>query len=235
MATLTSIFIKLYPQRWFNIDIRWKPLSFYHTCWMKWMLMCDFACAWYSPLDGKRQVLHLWVLLFDFFGEVDDDFLKLRDQSGLSQADVLVECCCLFMPGRMSVFIMTSTFLFPPNTNCTELRVKLSTSTISSAINVRPMTNNTLNALWNLVKTKVKIQLYNCRYLKNWTPKHLLYGIAHFKFKHLSLTHVETGRIDMKSDSRCHWACEFRTAVPLRAFWFLCVLWRQNSSHYVAP
>lgn len=60
------------------------------------------VCMSCSPFDGKRQVLHLWVLLFDLFGEVKDDFLKLRNQSGLSQTDVLVQGCCLLMPARKS-------------------------------------------------------------------------------------------------------------------------------------
>ena len=53
----------------------------------------------FPPFDGEGQVLHLWVLLFDLFGEVHDDFLQLRYQSGLSQTDVLVQRGCLVSAG----------------------------------------------------------------------------------------------------------------------------------------
>lgn len=54
------------------------------------------------PLDGKGQVLHLWVLLFDLLDKVHDDVLQLRYQSRLSQTEVLVQCSCLFIPGMES-------------------------------------------------------------------------------------------------------------------------------------
>lgn len=57
--------------------------------------MSVYVC--FSPFNGESQVLHLWVLLFDLFGEVNDDFLKLRNQSGLSQTDVVVQRRCLFI------------------------------------------------------------------------------------------------------------------------------------------
>lgn len=59
----------------------------------------------FSPFDGEGQVLHLRVLLFDLLDEVHEDALQLGYQPGLRQTEVLVQCCCLFIPeGQTVVF-----------------------------------------------------------------------------------------------------------------------------------
>lgn len=60
---------------------------------------------WFSPFDSEGQVLHLRVLLFDLLDEVHEDALQLGYQPGLRQTEVLVQCCCLFIPeGQTVVF-----------------------------------------------------------------------------------------------------------------------------------
>lgn len=61
----------------------------------------------FSPLDGQGQVLHLRVLLFDLLDEIHEDALQLGYQPGLRQAEVLVQCRCLFVPGGQTVVFST--------------------------------------------------------------------------------------------------------------------------------
>lgn len=58
-----------------------------------------------SPLDGQGQVLHLRVLLFDLLDEIHEDALQLGYQPGLRQAEVLVQCRCVFVPGGQTVVL----------------------------------------------------------------------------------------------------------------------------------